>query len=59
MNTTLAALLVFGCFVAAVLSGRILRRLLPEMGKNLTSRTPHACHHSCRGSRVGCAVLQG
>src|SRR5438067_6752637 len=25
--------------------------------KNLTGRTRHACHHSCRGSRVGCAVL--
>jgi hypothetical protein len=56
MNTTLAALVVFGCFVAAVLSGRILRRLLPETAKNLTSHTRHACHHSCRGSRVGCSV---
>ena len=59
MNTTLAALIVFGRLVAAVLSGRILRRLLPEMGENLTSRTRHACHHSYRGSGVGCAVLQG
>jgi hypothetical protein len=59
MNTTLAALIVFGCLVGAILLGRALRRLLPETGKNLMSRTPHACHHSCRGSRVGCAVLQG
>src|SRR5206468_5743118 len=59
MNTTLAALIVFGCLVGAVLLGRTLRRLLPETEKNLTSRTRYACHHSCRGSRVGCAVLQG
>src|ERR1043166_5047731 len=30
MNTTLTALVVFGCLVGAVLIGRILRRLLPE-----------------------------
>src|SRR6266496_1098245 len=30
MNTTLTALIVFGCLVGAVLLGRILRRLLPE-----------------------------
>src|SRR6266550_6507658 len=29
MNTTLAALIVLGCLVAAVLSEKILRRLLP------------------------------
>jgi hypothetical protein len=30
MNTTLTALIVFGCLVGAVLVGRTLRRLLPE-----------------------------
>src|SRR5881396_3462608 len=30
MNTTLTALIVFGCLIAAVLLGRTLRRLLPE-----------------------------
>ena len=30
MNTTLAALIVFGCLVGAILLGRALRRLLPE-----------------------------
>jgi hypothetical protein len=30
MNTTLTALIVFGCLVGAVLIGRALRRLLPE-----------------------------
>jgi hypothetical protein len=30
MNTTLTALIVFGCLVGAVLLGRVLRRLLPE-----------------------------
>jgi hypothetical protein len=30
MNTTLTAVIVFGCLVGAVLLGRILRRLLPE-----------------------------
>jgi hypothetical protein len=30
MNTTLTALIVFGCLVGAVLVGRILRSLLPE-----------------------------
>src|SRR5882724_3172046 len=59
MNTTLTAIIVFGCLVGAVLLGRTLRRLLSETGKNLTSRTRHTCHHSCRGSRVDCAVLQG
>jgi hypothetical protein len=35
MNTTLTALIVFGCLVGAVLLGRALRRLLPE--EHLTS----------------------
>jgi Protein of unknown function (DUF4239) len=30
MNTTLAALIVFGCLIAAVLLGRAVRRLLPD-----------------------------
>ena len=30
MNTTLTALVVFGCLVAAVLLGRLIRRLLPD-----------------------------
>ena len=30
MNTTLAAVIVFGCLIVAVLLGRTLRRLLPE-----------------------------
>ena len=30
MNTTLTALVVFGCLVGAVLLGRTVRRLLPE-----------------------------
>src|SRR5882762_1852233 len=30
MNTTLAAFIVFGCLIGAVLLGRALRRLLPE-----------------------------
>src|SRR5437763_2689272 len=30
MNTTLSALIVFGCLVGAVLFGRALRRVLPE-----------------------------
>ena len=30
MNTTLTALIVFGCLVGAVLLGRTLRRLLPN-----------------------------
>lgn len=30
MNTTLTALIVFGCLIGAVLLGRTLRRLLPE-----------------------------
>src|SRR6266481_5109453 len=30
MNTTVTALIVFGCFIGAVLVGRILRRILPE-----------------------------
>lgn len=30
MNTTLTALVVFGCLVGAILLGRIFRRLLPE-----------------------------
>src|SRR5438132_11705486 len=30
MNTTLAALIVFGCLVGAILLGRALRQLLPE-----------------------------
>jgi hypothetical protein len=39
MNTTLAALVVSGCPVAAVVLGRTLRRLLPETGKNKTHAT--------------------
>jgi len=42
MNTTLAALVVFGCLVAAVLSEKILRRLLREMGKK--PNEPHETH---------------
>ena len=30
MNTTITALIVFGCLVGAVLIGRTFRRLLPE-----------------------------
>src|SRR5262245_52364236 len=30
MNTTLTALIVFGCLVGAVLLGRMIRRLLPD-----------------------------
>ena len=30
MNTTLTALIVFGCLVGAILLGRTLRRILPE-----------------------------
>jgi hypothetical protein len=38
MNTTLTALIVFGCLVGAVLLGRILRRLLPEHHLTADSR---------------------
>ena len=40
MNTTLAALIVLGCFVAAVLSEKILRRLLPVTREE--PNEPHA-----------------
>src|SRR5499427_10927472 len=35
MNTTLTALIVFGCLIAAVLVGRAIRSLLP--GEHVTS----------------------
>jgi Protein of unknown function (DUF4239) len=38
MNTTLTALIVFGCLVGAVLLGRALRRLLPEAHLTADSR---------------------
>jgi hypothetical protein len=38
MNTTLAALIVFGCLVGAVLLGRVVRRLLPEHHLTADSR---------------------
>lgn len=38
MNTTLTALIVFGCLVGAVLLGRALRRLLPEEHLTADSR---------------------
>ena len=38
MNTTLTALIVFGCLVGAVLLGRTLRRLLPEEHLTADSR---------------------
>ncbi|SRR6266487_602973 len=38
MNTTLTAGIVFGCLVAAVLVGRILRRVLPEEHLTADSR---------------------
>src|SRR5213596_703194 len=38
MNTTLTALIVFGCLVGAVLLGRALRRLLPEDHLSADSR---------------------
>src|SRR5258707_15282881 len=40
MNTTLAALIVFGCLVGAILLGRALRRLLPEDHLTADSRDP-------------------
>ena len=59
MNTTLAALIVFGCLVAAVLPGRILRRLLPETGQNLTRRTRHACRYRRRAGVTGISEGKG
>jgi Protein of unknown function (DUF4239) len=38
MNTTLTAVVVFGCLIGAVLLGRILRRLLPENHLTADSR---------------------
>jgi hypothetical protein len=38
MNTTLTALIVFGCLVGAVLVGRIIRRLLPDQHLSSDSR---------------------
>src|SRR5215472_17284740 len=38
MNTTFTALIVFGCLVAAVLLGRLIRRLLPQEHLNADSR---------------------
>src|SRR6184192_3345250 len=38
MNTTLTAVIVFGCLIGAVLVGRILRRILPESHLNADSR---------------------
>ena len=38
MNTTLTALIVFGCLVGAVLTGRAIRRLLPDQHLSSDSR---------------------
>src|SRR5215813_5725519 len=38
MNTTLTALIVFGCLIGAVLLGRGLRRVLPEQHLSADSR---------------------
>lgn len=38
MNTTVSALIVFGCLVGAVLLGRVLRRVLPEEHLTADSR---------------------
>ena len=38
MNTTITAVVVFGCLIGAVLLGRILRRLLPENHLTADSR---------------------
>src|SRR5215831_12295144 len=38
MNTTFTALIVFGCLVAAVLLGRLIRRLLPQEHFSADSR---------------------
>jgi len=38
MNTTLTALIVFGCLVGAVLAGRTIRRLLPDQHLSSDSR---------------------
>src|SRR5206468_4407276 len=38
MNTTLTAVIVFGCLIGTVLLGRILRRLLPEDHLSADSR---------------------
>src|SRR4029078_1903910 len=40
VNATLAALIVFGCLVGAILLGKALRRLLPEDYLNPDSRGP-------------------
>lgn len=46
MNTTLAALIVFGCLVGAALAGRTIRRLLPD-------------HHLASDSRDGIKLALG
>src|SRR5678815_739395 len=46
MNTTLTALVVFGCLVGAALAGRGIRRLLPE-------------HHLASDSRDGIKLALG
>ena len=46
MNTTITALIVFGCLVGAVLVGRIIRRLLPE-------------HHLASDSKDGIKLALG
>jgi hypothetical protein len=46
MNTTVTALIVFGCLVAAVLLGRVIRRLLPD-------------HHLASDSRDGIKLALG
>ena len=46
MNTTFTALIVFGCLVAAVLLGRLIRRLLPE-------------HHLASDSKDGIKLALG
>ena len=38
MDTTLTAVIVFGCLIGAVLVGRILRRVLPESHLTADSR---------------------
>jgi heme A synthase len=38
VNSTLTALIVFGCLVGAVLIGRTLRRVLPEQHLSTESR---------------------
>src|SRR5215467_2309723 len=46
MNTTLTALIVFACLVAAALLGRLIRRLLPD-------------HHLASDSRDGIKLALG